>query len=212
VKPVLIATLVALALAAGGGGAYLWLSSGGSTEELVAQPSPTAAASPTSASPTPTASPNGWATYRDPELGFSFPYPEHLTPRDESEPGDKTGDAAAKVLTLRDESGVAGLGLVVNPNATSRSLRDWIAEYDPCISQQDGTDALEAITIAGRSGFRCPFNTLGEPNPKVYVEAATVIMVLGANVSGSGEGGVFTPPVLTQADFQRVIEGFTLPP
>ena len=44
-KPVIIAPLVALALAAGGAGAYFWLTSGGSTEEVVRQPTPTPEAS-----------------------------------------------------------------------------------------------------------------------------------------------------------------------
>jgi len=89
-KPVIIVPIVALALAAGGAGAYFWLTSGGSEQEVVAQPTPTATTAPTvtpTAEPTPTPEPSpgvpaDWLTYTDAVLGFSLRYPPdwHLSP------------------------------------------------------------------------------------------------------------------------------------
>ena len=74
-KPVVLAPLVALALAAGGAGAYLWLTSGGSTAEAaVAQPTATEAPTLTpTAEPPPTPAVQ---TYRNEKYGYEVSYPE----------------------------------------------------------------------------------------------------------------------------------------
>jgi len=88
-KPLIIAPLVALALAAGSAGGYFWLTSGGGEEEVVVQttatPTGTAVASATpTASPSSTPLPGGKApegcassekAYVDPDARFAFCYP-----------------------------------------------------------------------------------------------------------------------------------------
>ena len=72
-KPVIIAPLVALALAASGAGAYFWLTSGGGVEEAVITPSPTGVASSPTTGPTPTPA---LQTYRNEKYGYEVNYPE----------------------------------------------------------------------------------------------------------------------------------------
>ena len=89
-KPAIVAPLVALALAAGGAGAYLWLSSGGE-EEVVRQPAaetptPIPEPAPTAtATPTPEPSPGvpaDWLAYSDPGDLFTVRYPPDWFERD----------------------------------------------------------------------------------------------------------------------------------
>ena len=215
-KPVVIAPVVALALAAGGAGAYFWLASGGSVEEAaVAQPTPTAESTATAthtATPAPTAEPGGWATYRDPELGFSFPLPAALTVSEESvDLFGKDSDPAVSMrsLTFRDSAGVRALDLGIAPNPDELTVQEWIDTYDPCASSADSDlPQPERITIAGQSGILCPIDQLMQPNPRVYFESRDwQVFVLVGNVNGIPESGF--PPALSEAEFQRVVDGFS---
>jgi len=230
-KLIVLAPLIALALAGSSAGAYFWLTSEGSVEEaVIAQATPTPAPAATSQetpstlaapaeesqlAPPPAqtpAVPADWTTYVDPELGFSFAHPPGLAVTvDFSEPLDKSGAARTRLLALRDVNGFAALGLAIIPNPEAIPLREWIDEFDPCISP-DGVNALESASIGGEGGFWCPFNQLNEPNPIFYFERSGIIFSWGPNVSGSMEAGVITPPLLTEADFHRIIDGFTFGP
>jgi len=215
-KPVVIAPIVALALAAGGAGAYLWLTSGGSTEEIVAQPTPTPTSEPNgaavpTATPTPTAEPGSWATYRDPELGFSFPLPPELTISEESvDLFGKDSDPAVSMrsLTFRDSAGVRVLDLGIAPNPDKLTVQEWMETYDPCASSADSDlPQPESITIAGQSGILCPIDQLMQPNPRIYFQSDGYVLVIVANVNGIPESGF--PPALSEAEFQRVVDGFS---
>ena len=161
-KPVVLAPLVALALAAGGAGAYFWLTSGGSTEEAaVAQPTPTPTATTVPSltataapSPTPTPLPGGKApddcaasekAYVDPDGRFAFCYPadmELVT----VDAGDGTTAAHVSHPTEQDDNRVTvSFGLRVEP-------------YSPC-----GIDTMDIVknqrvsefTFAGRTVEAC---------------------------------------------------------
>ena len=161
-KPILIAPVVALALAGGSAGAYLWATSEGSVEEAaVAQPTPTPTAitvpspTPTAApSPSPTLLPGGKApndcaptesAYVDPAGRFAFCYLKDME-LVTVDAGDGTTAVHVSHPTGQDDNRVTvSFGLRVEP-------------YSPC-----GIDTMDIIknqrvrdfVFAGRTVEAC---------------------------------------------------------
>jgi hypothetical protein len=233
-KPIFFAPLVAIVLAGAGLGVYFAAAGAGRGEEAPAvqatatptptpteptatptpEPSPTPAPEPTptpAPAETPTATPTpasgDWTTYQDPELGFSFPYPQGSTLVDESAPSAKGGHGS-RLLALRSGGGLLQVSIAIIPNDQALPLQDSVEENYPCaVDTPSGpsTITLESISIAGEAGLICPYNTLSEPNPVIYfLHAGNVFSVTG-NTGGHRPG-------IAKADFQRVIDGFAFAP
>jgi hypothetical protein len=213
-KLIFVAPLVAIVLAGAGVGAYFAVAGAGSGEEAASvEATPTPQPTPTPA-PTETPASDDWTTYQDTEVGFSFPLPQGLTVTEDSfDLFGKQGDPSARmrVRTFRDASGVRVIDLGSVPNPTGLSVQDWMDTYDPCPSAFDlSLPQPESITIAGEAGVLCPIDQLNQPNPRVYFQHGGYVFVLVANVYGIPESGF--PPALSEADFQRVIDGFSFGP
>ena len=205
-KPVFLAPLVALALAGGGAGAYFWVTSGGGTEEVVAQPTPTPEPAPTApATPTPEPYPaDTWTRYTDSELGFSLARPEGWVLSEQTlEYPPKNGNPAVQVraLTFKTAKGLFTLGLALAPNPAGLSLEDWVSTYPGWPGQPSN------LVVGGQPALRFPIDQQGERFPQIYFEHEGVVYTVQVNVYGH-QG---KPPSVSETDFQRIIEEFRLP-
>ena len=209
-KPVVIAPIVALALAAGGAGAYLWLTSGGSTEEIVAQPTPTPTSEPNgaavpTATPTPTAEPTAiipadWATYRDPELGFSFSHPAGLEVRDVSpEPSGSSipADWPLRVLEFRPAGGNPLIAVSVYQNPSGLTPTEWAQKFTAC--HFDKPFEVRSIALDGASGITC------------VAEAVNQMFSMSAILGRDGRV-FYLDTGLSDSDFAALLNAFRFSP
>ncbi len=211
--PKLLLPLAAL-LAVGGSaaGAGVYLATRGETVEEVLRP-PTLEASPTPAVtatvaatpiPSPTTAPEGWTVYTDPELGFSFPYPLGLTLSVEFfdlQPEDAKLSVRQRTLIFRNAAGATAFGVGIVPNPNNLTVEEWVKAYPGWPSEP------QAVTIGGEQGLLFPINQVGDPYPTIYFSHSGFIFIIGGDLSGRG----FPSPGITEADFQRLSQGFSFP-
>ncbi|MFQ6019687.1 MAG: hypothetical protein ACE5KW_02915 [Dehalococcoidia bacterium] len=205
----LIVALVAVAAIAGGTAAGIYyLTQDGDEKSVTQSPQGTAApsGSPTpmaTVAATPTPLPDGWQIYLDRELKFSFPHPQGLTVSVEhSDLPERNGNPRVRfrTMTFSDAEGVPALSLTIVPNPNDLTVEEWVTTYRGRPSEP------QAVTIGGEQGLLFPIDTMGEQSPHVYFRHRRFVYDLAANVHGSEERG--HPPVLSEADFQRVVDGF----
>ncbi len=192
IKPLLVVVAAAALLAA----------CGEVEEEVVSQRPVATPTLPSAGASIPTSFPQpaGWETYDDKESGVSLPSPVGLAvsvdftdlPENEGIP------IRARLLIFRNAAGVPALSLGIAPNPNDLSLEDWAKTYTGFPSQP------QSITIGGEPALLFPIDQMGERHPQVYFRHGGSVFVLAGNVYGSRGGD----PVLSEADFQRVIEGF----
>ena len=176
-------------------------------------PSPTVAGplpAPTS-EPSPEPLPNGWETYTDPELGFSFPHPAGLTLREgsyETHQTDRCPVTTVKTSGFDNMDSGPVVGVATAPNPCNLSLEEWIRTYPgwPCEPMSSPTCEPTSVTVGGERGIRFSIDTLGDAAARIYFAHAGVIYSLGGNVFGNGEGGY--GPAISEEDFELVIQGF----
>ena len=180
-KPVVVAPLVALALAAGGAGAYLWLSSGGSEQEVVAQPTSTPTATtvpsltPTAVpSPTPTPLPGGKApegcvadekAYVDPDGRFAFCYPKDM---EVTTADTKFGTAVNVTHPLGED------------NRVTFSAGGTIDPYQPCIIESPTivkNERIEALSVDGETVQACFRDHYDQAQPDVLLYKSIDFMI-----------------------------------
>jgi|SRR3990170_6419142 len=187
-KPVVLAPLVALALAAGGAGAYFWLTSAGGTEEAaVAQPTPTEAPalSPT-AEPTPTPEPTpgapaDWLTYVDPVLGFSLQYPPDLTFTDLTGPTPTDGLNERAVEFRSSEDPSRAFVISVSPRTKDITLEQWAIEYAACQPK-----SIRQSTLGGIPALACTREVIeGRPGPAVLADHGGKIFLMSGHLADS---------------------------
>ena len=215
-KPIILVPLVALALAGSSAGAYFWLTSGGSVEEaVVAKPAADTVETPTSTpapqgalpQPQPTLEPADWTTYVDPEQGLSFPHPQGLTVSEEFfDLPEKKGNPPVRQRSVlfHDPDGVFVVGIAIVPNPTDLPLKEWVEAYTGLPSEP------QFVTIAGQPGLLLPINAMGDRWPVVYFKHDGFVLSVGGNVYGSGGGAI--PAGISEAGFQRVIDGISVAP
>jgi hypothetical protein len=177
------------------------------TSTTPAGPSPT----PASESPTPTSEktplptpPADWSTYTDPELGFSFPQPPGLTASEQFfDLPAKNGNPPVqqRSVTLDDDAGLFVVGVSVVPNPVDLTVDEWVRRYVGWPSEP------QPVAIAGEPGLLFPINAMGDRWPVVYFTHTDYVYSLGGNVYGAA-GDPPLPPGISEADFQRVIDGF----
>jgi hypothetical protein len=216
-RRLIVAPVVAIVLAGAGFGVYFAVAGAGSGEEAAlveAVPTPTPTPTPTpeptpapAPAETPTASPapvpDEWATYRDSELGFSFPYrSDWAITTDYYDLPAKKGNPPVRLrtLTFRDAAGVPAIGVAIAPNPSDLPLEEWVATYPGWPGK-----SLPAA-IGGEPALLFPIDQLGQQFPQAYFKHGGFVFTLQLNVYGIPESGY--PPVLSEADFQQVIDGF----
>jgi hypothetical protein len=173
-KPIFLAPLIAVVLAATGAGAYFAVAGAGSGEEAPAahatatptatpapsqEPTPTPApaeTSPPAETPTPTPAPTGWLTYTDATYGYSFEYP-----RDWFVHTDAVGGAIVSSWDTTQAKGIgAPLGdqfkidIVVIDNSEGLTLADWIVKYATSSTDPPTVLSQSPVVLDGIPGVK----------------------------------------------------------
>jgi hypothetical protein len=152
-----------------------------------------------------------WTVYQDPDLGFSFPLPPGLTMSEGS--SDLTGhdgnpDVAGRWLSFQNAQGLATVWVSSAPNPNDLLVEEWVDAYTPCLaSYQADLPQPYTMPIAGEVGWVCPVTQYAEPSATTYFKHSEAVFALGGNVYGSSEDNF--PPTINEADFQRIVDGFT---
>jgi hypothetical protein len=152
-----------------------------------------------------------WTLYHDAELGFSFPLPPGLTMSEGF--FDLTGhngnpDVVARALSFRNAQGLATVSVGSAPNPNDLPVEEWVDAYTPCLaSYQPDLPQPYATPIAGELGWVCPVTQYAEPSVTIYFKHGGAVFVLSGNVYGSSEDNL--PATISEADFQRIVDGFT---
>jgi hypothetical protein len=208
---VLVAAIAVLAVAGGGVGAYFAVASGGSGEEAAVSqvtptPSPVATQQPSATvAPAVTPVPDDWTTYLDAGLGFSFSYRSDWTiSTDYYDLPAKKGNPAVRQrsVTFRNAEGAQAIALGITPNPADLTVEDWVASYPGWPSEP------ESLTLAGQKAILFPINQMGERFPFACFKYGGSVICLSGNIYGSKAGAL--PPGLSEPDFQRVVDTFTL--
>jgi hypothetical protein len=151
-----------------------------------------------------------WTIYHHEEFGFSFPLPRGLTVSEES--FDLTGhngnpDLVARALSFRNAQGLATVWVGSAPDPNDLPVEEWVDAYTPCLaSYQPDLPQPYTMPIAGELGWVCPVTQYAEPSVTIYFKHSGAVFALSGNVYGSREDNF--PPTISQADFQRIVDGF----
>lgn len=166
-----------------------------------------------SPSVSPTETPSGgspaWEEYVDPSLGFSLPHPPGLNVNERSIDLPQKGSIPAtqqRAVSFVGQNGVPVAGVSITPNPAGLELKEWIRTVPgwPCDPMGQPTCTPDHLTIAGETAIRFSLNVLGEPAATIYFAHAGSVYALGGNVFGTAA----FPPALSEAEFQRIIDGF----
>jgi len=180
------------------------LSEGASaTSSTVATPTATSLIKPSATPPAPTMSPiTEWSDYTDTASGFTLPVPEGFSATERSiDYPEANGIPAFQGRTISfstvEKSPISGV--LVAPNH-GLSIEAWVSTYPGWPSEPS------EIMVGGERALRFSINVLGEPAAEIFFNHGDSIYGLFGGVYGDGHSGL--PPTITEADLQKIIQGF----